>query len=153
MSTLQEHLDDLAPTPPVRQLAEKLATRTAIESNRAGTYVGLRPSLSGAIAVYAHRNRVSIALPPERAAEAAHQFPGATEERKDATTTYLHLGDDLLGQHGAAALDLAVEAVAGKAAGPTSTLGGHAKKPAKAPKICPDHFFALTPSGACPVCG
>lgn len=152
MSTLQEHLDDLDPTPPVRSLAEELATQTAIESDRAADYVSLRPSMSGAIAVYAHRNRVSIALPPEWAADAASQFHGATEEKKG-STTYLRLSDELLSQHAAAVLDLTVEAVAWKAAGPSSALGGHATKPEKASQTCPKHWFELSPSGACPVCG
>ncbi len=151
MSTLHEHLDDLAPTPPVRTLASELAKRTAIESDRAHDYVSLRPSMSGAIAVYAHRNRVSIGLPSEQGVKAMSQLPGATEEKKG-PTTYLHLSDDVLVQHAAAALDLAVEAVAWKATGPTSTLGGHAKKPEKAPKIRPKHFEALTSSGVCWKC-
>ncbi|MCF6508705.1 hypothetical protein E9549_15015 [Blastococcus sp. MG754426] len=152
MSTLQAHLDDLAATPPVRSLAEALAARTAIESDRTGTYVSLRPSLSGAIAVYAHRNRISIGLPPERAAEVVARFPGAKQEEKG-PTTYLQLSDELLANHATAVMDLAVEAVTWKAAGPASTLGGHAKQSEKAPQICPEHWYALSPAGACPVCG
>ena len=152
MTTLQEHLDDLDPSAPIRTLATELAKRTAIESDRAADYLSLRPSLSGAIAVYARRARVSIGLPPERATEALGQLTGATGEPKGATT-YVHLSEILVAQHAAAVLDLAVEAVAWKAAGPTSTLGGHAAKSKQAPKICPKHFLALTPSGACPVCG
>ena len=146
MSTLQDHLDNLGATPPVRTLAVQLATRTAIESDTANGYVSLRPSMSGAIAIYAHRNRVSIGLPPVRAAEAASHFPGATEEKKG-PTTYLHLSDELLAQHAAAVLDLAVEAVAWRAAGPPSTLGGHATKQEKASQTCPRHWLELSPRG------
>ena len=152
MTTLQQHLDGLAPTSTVRKFAMELATRTAVDSASAPGYVSLRPSMSGAFAVYAHRHQVSIALPPERAAEVASQLPGATQDKKG-PTTYLRLRDDLLAQHAAAALDLAVEAVAWKAAGPSSTLGGHAKKPEKVSESCPKHWMELSPSGACPVCG
>jgi hypothetical protein len=152
MTTLQEHLDDLDPAEPVRQFAIELSKRTAIESDRSHDYVSLRPSLSGAITVYAHRGRVSIALPPERAVKAAYQFPGATEEKKG-PTTYLRLSEELLEQHAAAALNLAVEALAWKAAGPASTLGGQAKKPEKVAVTCPKHWYELSPSGACPICG
>ena len=151
MSTLQEHLDDLAPTAPVRQFATELTRRTAVESHRADDYVSLRPSMSGAIAVYAHRNRVSIALTPERAIAAVSRLPGATPEKKG-PTTYLHLSDDLLAQHARAVLELAVEAVAWKAAGPTSTLGGHIKQAQKFPQTCPEHSQPLTPSGVCWQC-
>ena len=59
MTTLQDHLDDLAPTPAVRALATALAERTAVESDRQGTYVSLRPSMEGAVAVYLHRSWIS----------------------------------------------------------------------------------------------
>lgn len=154
MSTLQEHLDDLDPSPPIRTLAVELAKRTAVESNRQEQYVSLRPSMEGAVALYLHRQRISIALPPERAPEVVGQLPGATLNHKTPATTYLDVPDHLLGEQPGAVLDLAEEAVAWRATGPMSSPGvGHSKTPEKPPKICPEHYYALTPSGACPVCG
>ncbi|WP_138732043.1 hypothetical protein [Modestobacter excelsi] len=86
MTTLQDHLDDFDPAAPVRQFATGLALKTAIEAHRAHDYVSLSPSMEGGIAVYVHRRRVSIALSPERAAEAVSRFQGATAEKKGATT-------------------------------------------------------------------
>jgi len=154
MNTMQQHLDDLGPTPPVRSLADELAKRTAVESDRQEQYVSLRPSMEGAVAVYLHRTRVSIALPPERAPEVASQLHGAALNHKTPATTYLDVPDGVLAAQPGLVLELAAEAVAWRASGPMSSLGiGHAKQPEKAVNICPQHFYALTPSGACPVCG
>ena len=149
MTTLQEHLDDLDPTAAVRQFATELAKRTAVESDRQEQYVSLRPSMEGAVAVYLHRARVSIALPPERAPEIVGQLPGGTLIHTTPATTYLVVPDHVLA--GACpALDVATEAVAWRASGPSSSAGGgHAKKAEKAPQLCPKHGYALTPSGSC----
>ncbi len=155
MSTLQEHLDDLSPTPQVRDLANALAERTAVESDRQGPYLSLRPSMEGAVAVYLHRTWVSIALPPERAPEVVDLVPGSTLDAKTPATTYWHVSADGLAGAADAVLGIAHEAVAWRATGPKSSIGNGsaAKKGEKPPSICPTHFYALTPSGACPVCG
>lgn len=154
MSTLQDHLDDLAPAAPVRTLATELAKRTAVESDRQEQYVSLRPSMEGAVAVYLHRTRISIALPPERAPEVVGHLPGATLNSKTPATTYLDVPSDVLATNPQAILHLAADAVAWRTSGPMSSFGvGHAKGPEKTTKICPQHYYALTPSGACPVCG
>jgi hypothetical protein len=153
MSTLQEHLDDLDPTPAVRTFASALAGRTAVESDRQAHYVSLRPSMEGAVAVYLNRTWISIALSPERAAELDGTVPGASLDKKTAATTYLRAGDDVLaGQHDVL-LGIAEEAVAWRANGPKSSVGiGSPKKSEQALQFCPKHQMALLPSGACPDC-
>jgi hypothetical protein len=154
MSTLHEHLDDLDPTPPVRVLATALTAQTAVESDRQEQYVSLRPSMEGAVAVHLHRTRASIALEPARAAEVVGQLPGATLNPKTPATTYVDVPDHVLAEKPATFLEIAAEAVAWRAAGPMSGAGvGHAKKPDKAPQFCSEHWYQLSPSGACPVCG
>jgi hypothetical protein len=87
MSTMQEHLDDLDPAAPIRALAAELATIASVEPDRQEHYVSLRPSTEGAVAVYLHRTRVSIALPPERAPEVIGRLPDATLNAKTPATT------------------------------------------------------------------
>lgn len=153
MSDLTAHLDDLAPTPPVRALATDLAGRSAVESDRQAQYVSIRPAMEGAIAVYLHRRYVSIALPPERAAKIAPQFPGAMVRKKTPATTYLVLEDSLLGQQHDLAAELAHEAVAWRATGPKSGVGGgHSKHIEQELDVCLIHWMQLLPSGACPHC-
>ena len=82
MTTLQEHLDELDPTAPIRNLCTELAKRTAIESDITKDYASLRPAMSGAIAVFAHRNRVSIGLPPEQSSDVVSRFPGRRKRRR-----------------------------------------------------------------------
>ncbi|PWW23491.1 hypothetical protein JD79_02665 [Geodermatophilus normandii] len=154
MSTLEEHLDDLAPAPAIRTLATTLAAETAVESDRQEQYVSLRPSMEGAVAVYLHRTWVSIAVEPDEAAAVAARLPEATVHPKTPATTYLHLTAEALAGAPDAALSVAREAVAWRAAGPRSSVGtGSAKKVAQPVATCPSHWMALLPSGACPVCG
>ncbi len=154
MSTLQEHLDDLDPVPAIRTLATTLAAGTAVESNRQEQYVSLRPSMEGAVAVYLHRTWISIAVEPDDAIAVAAQLPGATVHPKTPATTYLHVTSEVLVGALDAALSVAREAVAWRAAGPRSSVGtGSAKKVARPVTTCPSHWMALLPSGACPVCG
>ncbi|MFD2090472.1 hypothetical protein [Blastococcus deserti] len=129
MSNLNEHLDDLDPTPAVRSLAAAVAGRTAVESHRQEQYVSLRPSMEGAVAVYLHRTYASIALPPERAASLAAQIPGSQLRKKTPATSYLVLPDQILTEQPQLSADIADEAVAWRATGPKSRVGSahHAK--------------------------
>lgn len=153
MNVLQQHLDDLAPTTSVQRLATDLASRSAIESDRQGPYVSLRPSMEGAVAVYLHRTWISIALAPERALAVIGQLPGATLDKKTPATTYVHISDQVLADQYGVALQVAVEAVVWRSTGPLSSVGtGSAKKGEKPVVFCPVHNFPLLPSGTCSEC-
>jgi hypothetical protein len=154
VNVLQQHLEDLAPTARIEQLATDLAGRSAIESDRQAQYVSLRPSMEGAVAVYLHKNWVSLALPPERALEVIGQLPGATLDKKTPATTYVHISDEVLEERYDVAVQVAGEAVSWRATGPRSSVGtGSTKSPAKQIGSCPVHHLQLLPSGACPDCG
>jgi hypothetical protein len=154
MSTLQQDLDHLGPTPPIRDLATQLHKRTAIESDRQRQYVSLRPSLEGAVAVYLHRTWISVALPPERATHVVSLVPGSTLDTKTPATTYWHVTADAVAGAADTVLDVAHEAVDWRARGPKSSVGaGHAKKAEKKLGSCPDHWLELLPSGKCSECG
>jgi hypothetical protein len=154
MSTLEQDLDDLEPTPPIHALATELDKRTDIESDRQAQYVSLRPSFEGAVAVYLHKTWVSIAHAPDLAAEVAAQLPEASLDHKTPATTYLHVPDHVVAAKPDVVLGIAAEAVAWRAAGPKSSVGiGHTKKPETTSQTCPEHWYELSPSGACPVCG
>ena len=153
MNVLQQHLDDLGPTTSIKRLAMELSQHSAIESDRQGPYVSLRPSMEGAVAVYLHRTWISIALAPERALEIISQFPGATLDKKTPATTYVHLADTVLTEYFATALQVAGEAVLWRSTGPLSNVGtSSAKKGSKPLGSCPVHHYELLPSGACPEC-
>ncbi|MGY1640852.1 hypothetical protein ACI782_06915 [Geodermatophilus sp. SYSU D00703] len=153
MSTLHDHLDDLDPAPPVRALATDLAGWTSVESDRQAQYVSLRPSTENAVAVYAHKTWISIALSPERALQVVGEVPGATLDNKTPATTYLHVAADSLGDRYAVVLGIAKEAMGWRATGPKSSVGtGSPKKGEQASKICPACQMELLPSGACGAC-
>ncbi len=153
MTTLHEHLDDLDPTPAVRTLAIDLAGWTTVGSDRQAQYVSLRPSTDTAVAVYAQKTWVSIALPPERATQVVGDVPGATLDRKTPATTYLHVDADPLDDRYDVVLCITKEAMSWRAHGSTSSVGaGSAKTGAQAPKICPTCRMELLPSGACGSC-
>ena len=153
MSNLQRHLDDLDPSPAIRELAATVAGRTAIESDRQEQYVSLRPSMEGAVALYLHRTYASIALPPERAASLAAQIPGSQLRKKTPATSYLVLPDQMVAEQPQLAADLADEAVAWRATGPKSSVGsGHQAKTEKEPKISPGYWYPLLTSSVCSEC-
>ncbi|MGY1690357.1 hypothetical protein [Geodermatophilus sp. SYSU D01105] len=153
MSTLHDHLDDLAPSPAVRALASDLAAWTTVESDRQAQYVSLRPSTDSAVALYAHKTWVSIALPPERAPEVVGDVPGATLDEKTPATTYLHVDADLLADRYDVVLAIAKEAMDWRVHGPRSSVGtGSAKKGEQARDVCPTCRMELLPSGACGSC-
>ncbi|SNS43134.1 hypothetical protein SAMN04488107_2522 [Geodermatophilus saharensis] len=152
MSTLQEHLDDLDPAPAIRALALAIARQRSVDAGRRDDYVSLAPPQSE-IAVYLHRNRVSIALPPEKAGTAALQIEGATLQDKE-STVYLRVGADVLAEHTNDMTSWALAAYDWKAAGPMSSHSGSAKSAAsqRPEKFCPVHHVPLSPSGVCFSC-
>jgi hypothetical protein len=152
MTTLQDHLDDLDPAAPVRQFATGLAWKTAIEAHRAHDYVSLSPSWRAVLPSTYTSVGCPSPLDPERAAEALSRVPGRNggeEGRNDIPAAPRRT----VGAAGRGRLDPAVGAVGWRAAGPTSTLGGHAENSQKVPQMCPTHFYELSPSGPRPTCG
>ncbi|MGY1669441.1 hypothetical protein [Geodermatophilus sp. SYSU D00710] len=151
MSTLQEHLDDLAPAAVIRALALAIAGQRSVDAGRRDDYVSLAPPLSE-IAVYLHRNRVSIALPPEKAGTAALQIEGATLQDRE-STVYLRVSADVLAAHPSEVTGWALASYDWKAAGPMSSHSGSARSASRRPeKICPVHHYPLSPSGVCFSC-
>ena len=153
MNTLQQHLEELCPAAAIERLATDLARHSAIESDRRGPYVSLRPSMEGAVAVYLHRTWISIAMAPERAMAIISQLPGATLDKKTPATTYVHLSDTVLAEHYATALQIAGEAVVRRSTGPLSSAGDRvAKRVSKPSGTCPVCRYELLPSGRCSEC-
>lgn len=153
MNDLEEHLDDLDASTPVRQLAAAVADRAPITSHRAAEYVGVRPAMEDkAVALYLHRDYASIAVPHDRTGAELARFNGSHPRREKGKTTYLVLPDDVLTKQFKAAVDLAVEMVEWRAAGPKATLGGRPHHQEKPLKICPSCHMQLPPNGTCAAC-
>ncbi len=157
MSDLHEHLEDLAPTARARALALEIVARTAAASARAANYVSLRPPLAGAIAVYLLRDKISIALPPDRADAVAPRLPGVQLQRRP-PTTYLVMEGGALTRHAELLTQLAVEAVLWRADGPR---GGSTGGPMTATRGKPSSHIsparctgcACSPTGTAPTAG
>ncbi len=88
-----------------------LAERREVAVDLRGSYLSLRPGQGGRIAVYVHRNRVSVAVRPDEAEALATSLPGVRLERRSAATTYLIAAAQVLATAADAILALAVDAV------------------------------------------
>lgn len=140
-------LDDLKASVTIRRLVHDLTARR-IMTDRRSNYLSVRPHPVGAIAVYAHAHKVSIAVEPLKV-QALH-LPGATLQKKTPGTTYVVLDDASIDAAYGAVRDLALGAVDWRATGPAMTLGhgrhaGHAPEP----DVCPNCWLEITPSGSC----
>ena len=123
-----------------RTFVLELAAARNVESGRRSNYVSLRPTVDGAIAVYAHASKISIALAPERAASVPHELPGAELQLKTPATTYLQVEEQTLQASYAEVLALATEAVDWRATGPKMTAADGR------------HAVAIKPVEYCPTC-
>lgn len=144
---IEGQLDDLKASGPVRRLVRDLAVRPIVTDRRAN-YLSVRPHPVGAIAVYAHAHKVSIAVEPLKAQDL--HLPGATLQKKTPGTTYVVLDDANIDASYEAVRDLALGAVDWRATGPAMTLGhGRHAQHTPEPDICPNCWLEITPSGAC----
>jgi hypothetical protein len=91
MSDMDAALADLKPDPVVARLVRDVASRCPLTTNRAANYVSLTPERGRNVAVYAHANHVSFALPTLEADARAVSFPAATLRPKSGVTTYLKI--------------------------------------------------------------
>lgn len=150
MSTLTEHLQDLGPTDVIARFVLALAERRNVESDRRNVYLSLRPSLDGAIAVYVHRELVSVALDPGAAADAQRSHPSSRMQPKTRATTYAVISSDDLAATFDSVVDLAAAAVDWRASGPKWSVGSDKTGPGRRePDICPDCNFVITPANTC----
>lgn len=150
MSRLTEHLEDLAPSDVISRFVLALAERRNVESDRRNVYLSLRPSLDGAIAVYVHREFVSIALDPDAATNAQRSHPSARMQRKTPATTYAVISSDDLAATFDTVVELAAGAVDWRASGPKWSVGSDKTGLGRRePDICPDCNLVITPANTC----
>lgn len=141
------HLDDLGPTQSIRRFVHDVAEQRPVLPTRRHGYVSLRPSVDRAVAVYVHANRVSIACDPLKASSL--NLAGRRDPVTPATT-YVVLDSDQLNTAHAAAVQLAVESLDWRAAGPSrSERAGRGQLADPEQEICPDCRFVITPAGTC----
>lgn len=105
-----EHLRQLNPDQQIADLISRVAKVREIRSEHR-SYVSIAPVPGRGIALYVHRSRISIALPPARAEEVLSSFPDLTRERKSPATTYVVVHAASLRRSFDGALGLALEAV------------------------------------------
>lgn len=128
MTALVDQLDELGASPAVRALGAGVAARASVTPDLQSQYVSLRPALEGAVAVYLLRERISIALDPDRALQVPAVVPGVVLQKKTPRTTYVVADVPLLQKHAGVLTDLAVEAVEWRVHGPKhhASAGGAA---------------------------
>ena len=105
-----EHLRQLNPDQQVADLVRRVANLREVRSEHRG-YVSIAPVPGRGIALYVHRFRISIALPPDRADEVLLSFPNYTYQRKSPATTYVVVHATALRGSFDGALGLALEAI------------------------------------------
>jgi hypothetical protein len=150
MKNLEERLKDLNPTSVIATFVRDLDKERNVASDRRASYVSLRPTPVGAIAVYSHPHHLSIAVEPQKAVALRGLMPYADQILKSPATTYVVVKDTDLSSHFTAVLELAIQSVDWRASGPSTTLGsGHHNKPVVEVEICPDCNYQVTPSGEC----
>ncbi|MEU4244313.1 hypothetical protein [Actinoplanes sp. NPDC026619] len=151
MTDLAARLDNLQPVPVVRVFIEELGTQHAVAPDRRAGYVSLRPTLRDPIAVYVHRNRISIAITPPDAEAAASRIDGAEIVRATPATSYVILTAAALQGREAIAFELALAALQWRANGVRRGLGtgGRDASTAVEPDLCPDCWTELSASGSC----
>lgn len=144
---IEDQLDDLKASGPVRRLVRDLSVRQIVTDRRAN-YLSVRPYPIGAIALYAHAHKVSIAVEPLKAQDL--HLPGATLQKRTPGTTYVVLDDADIDASYGTVRDLALGAIDWRAVGPQMTLG-HDRNAGYAPEreTCPNCWLEITPSGAC----
>lgn len=151
LTALAALLNNLQPVPPVRALIDDLARRRPVAPDRRASYVSLRPTLGFPIAVYVHRNRISVAITPPSADAAASRFTGAVIIRATPATSYVVVTVASLQDHEAIAMELALAALQWRADGVQRGLeaSGRDASPATEPELCPDCWTQLSVSGSC----
>ncbi|WP_432543058.1 hypothetical protein [Kineococcus sp. SYSU DK002] len=150
--TLENHLDDLGAAPFVADLLRDLATTRTLRTERQQGYVSVSPSPVGAIAVFAHRHRLEIAVRPELANAALVDVPGAELRKPTTATTYLVVREPVCGRSREAVLRHAATALDWRVGGPARGAGSSRRATAAtetARPVCPECNYEITPSGAC----
>ncbi len=105
-----EDVGRLNPDQQVAALINQVAKVREVRSEHRG-YVSIAPLVGRGIALYVHRSRISIALPPERAEGVLRAFPAFAIERKSPATTYVVVHAAALRDFFDGALGLALEAI------------------------------------------
>jgi hypothetical protein len=147
---LDAPLADLGPTPVVATLVEDLTTQRSLAADRRSNYLSLRPVPLGAIAVYVHRDRISVAMDPAKATRDITSVPGAKAQHRTPATTYVVIDADTISASYPAVLRWVVEAIDWRASGPQSTVGkGRSRSNSAERPICPNGWMEITPSGSC----
>ena len=147
LTEMNGHLDDLGATQSIRRFVHDVAGQRPVLPTRRSAYVSLRPSVDRAVAVYVHANRVSIACDPLKASSL--NLPGRKDPVTPATT-YVVLDSDHLDTAHAAAVQLAVESLDWRAAGPSrSERAARGQVADLEQEVCPDCRFVVTPAGTC----
>jgi hypothetical protein len=98
--------------PEVRALVEAAGTRVRFTSRISNHYVSLSTQSGGHIASYVHRERLTVALPPSRAAEVSGEYKWKLKPRSG-VTSYVQIPSGGLASEAqrSVALNLLVEAI------------------------------------------
>ncbi|MBB2903527.1 hypothetical protein FHR75_004369 [Kineococcus radiotolerans] len=150
--TFENHLHDLGAAPFVADLVRDLATTRTLRTERQQDYVSVSPSPIGAIAVFAHRHRLEIAVRPELANVALVDVPGAELRKPTTATTYLVVREPVCERSREAVLRHAAAALDWRAGGPARSTHSQRRVTAAAEAtrpVCPACNYEITPSGAC----
>ena len=149
---LEDHLAGLGASPVVADLLRDLGRARSVRTESQQGYVSVSPSPIGAIALFAHRHRLEVALRPELANAALLDVPGAELKLVTPATTRLVVCEETCRRSREQVLQHAVRAVDWRAGGPAWTAASTRRAtvaPGSARPACPTCWVEFTPSGAC----
>ena len=121
MATLAESVAS-RPQQSIAHLIRAVAERRAVEIDRRDDYVTVRAGSAGAIALFAHPDRVAICLSPERAYAIEARKPFRHQIPRTPVTSYVIVTAKGVRKHFGAVLDLAVESLDWRAEERTSAF-------------------------------
>jgi len=143
-------LSDLRPESAIDRLARALVAARSVRTERRSDYVSLRPGSDAAIAVYVHKNRVSVALDPLEAPSLTHGITGADLQRITPATTYAVIDAASVGRAHDAVLELAFKALGWRAQGPRFAVGERGRQGAELVRdTCPTCWETIALNGEC----
>jgi hypothetical protein len=116
MATFAETVASQRPQKPIAQLILAVQCRRDVEIGHRDDYVTVRAGSGGAIAMFAHPDRVAICVVPERAYALEGQKPFRHQIPRTPVTSYVIVTAKGVRKHFGAVLDLAVDSVDWRAA-------------------------------------
>lgn len=111
MPALEEATSSLRSRTPIAELIRALQSRRAVDVDHRDDYLMVRARATGAIAIYAHDDRIAICLAPERAYALEGQQPFRRQVPRTPVTSYVIVTAEEMREHLVDVIDLAVEAV------------------------------------------